>query len=60
MDAAPRPCYADVAWLGTHNALTVLPAVTNLKALRSDAKASRATEAYIGFDNPLLSPAPTR
>jgi CHAT domain-containing protein len=47
--------YANVAWLGTRNALTVLPAVSSLKALRADAKAIRATDAYIGFGNPLLT-----
>ena len=47
--------YANVAWLGTRNALTLLPAVSSLKALRADAKASRATDAYIGFGNPLLT-----
>src|SRR5262249_44024521 len=47
--------YTNVAWVGTRNALTVLPAVSSLKALRADAKASRAADAYIGFGNPLLT-----
>jgi CHAT domain-containing protein/tetratricopeptide (TPR) repeat protein len=47
--------YARVAWLGTRNALTVLPAVLSLKALRAYAKPTRATDPYIGFGNPLLT-----
>jgi hypothetical protein len=47
--------YATVHWLGIRNALTVLPAVSSLEALRANAKASRAAEPYIGFGNPLLS-----
>jgi CHAT domain-containing protein/tetratricopeptide (TPR) repeat protein len=47
--------YSNVAWLGTRNTLTVLPAVSSLKALRASAKASRATDAYLGFGNPLLT-----
>jgi CHAT domain-containing protein len=47
--------YANVPWLGIRNALTVLPAVSSLKALRADAKSSQATDAYIGFGNPLLT-----
>jgi CHAT domain-containing protein len=47
--------YAKIAWLGTRNALTVLPAVSSLKALRADAKAHRAADTYIGFGNPLLT-----
>jgi CHAT domain-containing protein/tetratricopeptide (TPR) repeat protein len=47
--------YAKAHWLGMHNALTVLPAVSSLKALRANAKASRAAAPYIGFGNPLLT-----
>jgi CHAT domain-containing protein/Tfp pilus assembly protein PilF len=46
--------YRDVAWLARKHAITVLPAVSSLKALREFAKQSHATEAYIGFGNPLL------
>jgi hypothetical protein len=35
--------YAEAAWLGTRNALTVLPAVASLKALRAHANPIRAT-----------------
>jgi CHAT domain-containing protein/tetratricopeptide (TPR) repeat protein len=47
--------YAKAAWLGTRHALTVLPAVSSLKALRAHAKPIRATDPYIGFGNPLLT-----
>jgi CHAT domain-containing protein/tetratricopeptide (TPR) repeat protein len=47
--------YPKVAWLGTRNALTVLPAVSSLRALRAGAKARRTADAYIGFGNPLLT-----
>jgi CHAT domain-containing protein len=46
--------YRDVAWLGTRQPITVLPAVASLKALRQHAKASRAGRAYLGIGNPLL------
>ena len=41
-------------WLIRGHAITVLPAVSSLKALRRDAKPSRATRPMIGFGNPLL------
>jgi tetratricopeptide (TPR) repeat protein len=46
--------YRDAAWLGARQAITVLPAVSSLKALRAHAKASRAGKAYLGIGNPLL------
>jgi CHAT domain-containing protein/tetratricopeptide (TPR) repeat protein len=42
-------------WLSRNNAITVLPAVSSLKALRQLAKASHATKPFVGFGNPLLS-----
>ena len=42
------------AWLIRDHALTVLPAVSSLKALRRVARASAATRPMIGFGNPLL------
>ena len=56
--ALPRTfeAYRDIAWLGRRNAITTLPAVSSLKALRQHAADRRpATEAYAGFGNPLLS-----
>jgi CHAT domain-containing protein len=43
-----------VAWLVRSHALTVLPSVSSLKALRQLAKASPANRTLIGFGNPLL------
>jgi CHAT domain-containing protein len=42
------------SWLIRSHAITVLPAVPSLKALRRDAKPSRASRPMIGFGNPLL------
>jgi CHAT domain-containing protein/tetratricopeptide (TPR) repeat protein len=42
------------AWLVRKHALSVLPSVSSLKALRELAKGSRASRALIGFGNPLL------
>ena len=48
--------YRGVAWLGRQNALSVLPAVSSLKALREHAaKGRRAPLDYIGFGNPVLT-----
>jgi TPR repeat protein/CHAT domain-containing protein len=52
--------YRDVAWLIRKHAVTVLPAVSSLAALRGSAKHSRATEAFVGFGNPLLEGDPSR
>jgi CHAT domain-containing protein len=46
--------YAEAAWLAKRHALTVLPSVSSLKALRQLAKMSKAKEAFVGFGNPLL------
>jgi tetratricopeptide (TPR) repeat protein len=43
-----------VAWLARRHALTVLPAISSLKALRRVAKPSAARKPMIGFGNPLL------
>jgi CHAT domain-containing protein/tetratricopeptide (TPR) repeat protein len=43
-----------IQWLIRRNSLTVLPAVSSLKALRRDAKASRGSKTYLGLGNPLL------
>jgi len=42
------------AWLIRDHAITVLPAVSSLKALRAINHASAATQPLIGFGNPLL------
>jgi CHAT domain-containing protein len=50
----------NVAWLARKHAITVLPAVASLKALRQYAKQSHASEPYVGFGDPLLDGEPTR
>ncbi len=54
---APPPVNGDhksAAWLIRDHALTVLPAVSSLKALRRVARPSAATKPMIGFGNPLI------
>ena len=46
--------YQKAAWLGQRQAITILPSVGSLKALRA-AKASEAPEPFAGFGNPLLT-----
>ena len=46
--------HGSAAWLIRKHALTILPAVSSLQALRRDAKASRAAKPYFGIGNPLL------
>src|SRR5262245_7892166 len=46
--------YAGAAWFAKTHAMSVLPSVASLRALRQFAKASRATQAFLGFGNPLL------
>lgn len=46
--------YTNAAWLARDHGLTVLPAVSSLKALRRVAKPSAAKKPMIGFGNPLL------
>ena len=46
--------FRKIEWLAKKNAITVLPAVSSIKALRQHAKSSRATRPLIGFGNPLL------
>jgi tetratricopeptide (TPR) repeat protein/CHAT domain-containing protein len=52
--------YRDVAWLVREHAISVLPAVSSLKAVRELAKESHASERYIGFGNPLLDGDPDK
>ncbi|MCP3476228.1 tetratricopeptide repeat protein [Bradyrhizobium sp. CCGUVB1N3] len=46
--------YRLAAWLLNERAITVLPSVTSLRALRSIAKDSRASKPFIGFGDPVL------
>ena len=43
-----------IAWLARDHAITILPAVSSLKALRRTGKPSAASKPMIGFGNPLL------
>jgi CHAT domain-containing protein/tetratricopeptide (TPR) repeat protein len=47
--------YRDVDWLIKHYAVTVLPSVSSLRALRTFAKTSPANAALVAFGDPLLS-----
>ena len=54
-ETLPRfEAYKKAAWLGQRQAITILPSVGSLKALRA-AKASAAPEPFAGFGNPLLT-----
>ena len=46
--------YRDVEWLAKKYAMTVLPSVSSLRALRRFAKAALASRPFIGFGDPLL------
>jgi CHAT domain-containing protein/tetratricopeptide (TPR) repeat protein len=52
--AAPDDRYRQAAWLLNDKAITVLPSVASLRALRSFAKTSRAIKPFIGFGDPQL------
>ncbi len=52
---APDTALKDIAFLGARQPITVLPSAASLKALRRDAKPSRASEPFIGFGNPTLA-----
>jgi CHAT domain-containing protein/tetratricopeptide (TPR) repeat protein len=51
---APDDRYRQAAWLLNDKAITVLPSVTSLRALRVFARTSHATKPFIGFGDPLL------
>jgi CHAT domain-containing protein len=46
--------YPDIAWLAKRYAITTLPSVASLRALRVFAKKAEATEPFIGFGDPVL------
>jgi CHAT domain-containing protein len=46
--------YQDIAWLAKKYAITTLPSVASLRALRVFAKKGQATQPFIGFGNPVL------
>ena len=46
--------YVAATWLAKRNAITVLPSVASLAALRQHTNGGRTPDAYLGFGNPLL------
>lgn len=56
--AAPDDRNRRAAWLLNEKAITVLPSVASLRALRVFAKTSRATRPFIGFGDPQLRRSP--
>jgi len=52
--AAGNEAFRRAAWFAKSNAITVLPSVSSLKALRENAKNSQAKKPLVGFGNPLL------
>jgi CHAT domain-containing protein/tetratricopeptide (TPR) repeat protein len=46
--------YRGIKWLGARQAITILPSIASLSALRRNARSTRAPKAWIGFGNPLL------
>lgn len=51
--------HRQVAWLAREHSITILPAVSSLKSLRSIGKPSAAPRPIIGFGNPLLVGSPS-
>jgi CHAT domain-containing protein len=49
--------YRDAAWLIKRQAVSVLPSVASLRALRSFARKAESTNAMIGFGDPVFDPA---
>ena len=56
MQSSDMAAYRDAAWLVKRHAVTVLPSVANLKALRVSAGKGRATKPIIGFGDPVFAP----
>jgi CHAT domain-containing protein/tetratricopeptide (TPR) repeat protein len=48
--------YREAAWLLKRHAVSVLPSVASLKALRGFAQRAQATKAMIGFGDPIFGP----
>jgi tetratricopeptide (TPR) repeat protein len=46
--------YRSAKWLGTETAISILPSVASLNALRRLTKSSQAPEPFIGFGDPVL------
>jgi CHAT domain-containing protein/tetratricopeptide (TPR) repeat protein len=50
--------YRDAAWLLKRQAISVLPAVSSLKASRMFARRNESTKPMTGFGNPVFNPSP--
>ena len=50
---------SDAAWLIKRHAITVLPSMASLRALRAFAKGTPTGKPFIGFGNPVFQKAPT-
>ncbi len=50
------PAYRDAAWLIKRQAVSVLPSVASLRALRGFARASSAAKPMVGFGDPVFDP----
>ena len=57
-EAPKNAPYAKASWLMRKHALTVLPSVASLAALRRNAHLSAAPEPFIGYGNPVLTGEP--
>ena len=57
MQVSDMAAYRDAAWLVKRHAVTVLPSVASLKALRVFARKGQGTKAMIGFGDPVFAPA---
>jgi CHAT domain-containing protein len=51
--------YRDAAWLLRRHAVTVLPSVASLRALRSEKRADNGARPFVGFGDPLFQSTPT-
>lgn len=57
-DASSADRFRQAAWLLNERAVTVLPSVPSLRALRGFAKESRAQKPFIGFGDPVFRRSP--
>ena len=53
-DTPTRAAFQQASWLIKHHALSVLPSIAALAALRRHAKRSAAKQPFLGYGNPLL------
>jgi CHAT domain-containing protein len=55
-DASDLAIYRDAAWLAKRHAISVLPSVTSLRALRRFARGDEPRKPMIGFGDPIFDP----